>query len=75
MKDLEVIPEILTVRGSIFDCMLSVVLIYYAVPLNLMVVAAVAFTATVFEGITPKGLDNLTACFSAVGVYLLMGVI
>jgi dolichol kinase len=55
--------------------MLSVVLVYYAVPLNLMVVAIVAFTATVFEGITPKGLDNLTACFSAVGVYLLMGVI
>jgi phytol kinase len=28
--------------------------------------------ATIFEGITPKGLDNLTACFSAVITYTIL---
>ena len=49
---------------------LGVVLAYYHVSMaSLLIIPVVALVATVFEGITPKGLDNLTACFSAVGAY------
>jgi len=52
---------------------LGIVLGYYhAIPSNYWVIVAVAMVATVFEGITPKGLDNLSACFSAVIIYLLL---
>ena len=52
---------------------LGVVLFYYdKLPSNYMVIVAVALVATVFEGITPKGLDNLSACFSAVATYLIL---
>ena len=51
---------------------LGIVLAYYHVSISLLVLPVVALVATVFEGITPKGLDNLTACFSAVGTYLLL---
>lgn len=51
---------------------LWIVLTFYAVPTNPLVIVSVALVATVFEGITPKGLDNLTACFSAVVTYVLM---
>jgi hypothetical protein len=40
-----------------------------------MIIPVVALIATIFEGITPKGLDNITACFSAVGTYLLLTMI
>jgi phytol kinase len=54
---------------------LWVVLSYYHVlPANFLVIIIVAAVATIFEGITPKGLDNLTACFSAVGTYLLLNL-
>ncbi len=54
---------------------LWVVLSYYHVlPANFLVIIMVAAVATIFEGITPKGLDNLTACFSAVGTYLLLNM-
>lgn len=54
---------------------LWVVLSYYHVlPANFLVIILVAAVATIFEGITPKGLDNLTACFSAVGTYLLLNM-
>jgi dolichol kinase len=52
---------------------LWMVLVYYQVTIdNLLVIPIVALIATIFEGITPKGLDNITACFSAVGAYLLL---
>jgi len=52
---------------------LGVVLAYYHVTIaSLLIIPIVAIVATIFEGITPKGLDNLTACFSAVGIYLLL---
>ena len=52
---------------------LGVVLAYYHVSIaNFIIIPIVAFVATIFEGITPKGLDNITACFSAVGTYLLL---
>jgi dolichol kinase len=49
------------------------VLAYYNVPIaSLVIIPLLALVATIFEGITPKGLDNITACFSAVGAYLLL---
>jgi phytol kinase len=51
---------------------LGIALTYYGVPTNLLVIGSVALVATIFEGITPKGLDNLTACFSAVITYTLI---
>ncbi len=54
--------------------MLWVVLTYYAVPVNPLVIVAVALVATIFEGLTPKGLDNITACFSAVITYILLTI-
>ncbi|MGC9517541.1 MAG: diacylglycerol/polyprenol kinase family protein [Methanomicrobiales archaeon] len=54
---------------------LTIVLVYYAVPVNFLILISVALVATIFEGITPKGMDNLTACFSAVGTYLLLTMI
>ncbi len=51
---------------------LTIVLYYYHIPTSFIVIPTVALVATIFEGITPKGLDNISACFSAVGVYLLL---
>lgn len=52
---------------------LWIVLVYYHVTIdNLLIIPIVALIATIFEGITPKGLDNITACFSAVSAYLLL---
>lgn len=52
---------------------LGVVLVYYhTLPSSYLLIVAVALVATVFEGITPKGLDNLSACFSAVATYLIL---
>ncbi len=54
---------------------LTIVLIYYGVlPSNLLIIAVVALVATVLEGITPKGLDNMTSCFGAVAAYLIMTI-
>ena len=46
-----------------------VALYYYGVGINVFVVAAVSVVATLVEGITPKGLDNLTVSFSAALLY------
>lgn len=55
---------------------LSGVLLYYNVlPPSFLIIIAVALVATVFEGITPKGLDNLSACFSAVATYLILTMV
>lgn len=56
--------------------MLFVVLSYYSVPFNISIILPVALVATILEGVTPKGLDNLSACFGAVITYILIsGVI
>jgi len=39
------------------------------VPINYLVILVVPFVSTIFEAITPKGFDNLTACFSAAFLY------
>jgi phytol kinase len=55
---------------------LGIVLAYYNILIvSFMIILVVALIATIFEGITPKGLDNITACFSAVGTYLLLTMI
>ncbi len=55
---------------------LGVVLAYYHVStVSVFIIPVVALVATIFEGITPKGLDNITACFSAVGAYLLLTLV
>ena len=54
---------------------LAGVLLYYGQPINALTVVMVSLVATLLEGITPKGLDNLTACFGAVGTFLLMGIL
>ena len=52
------------------------VLIYYGVlPPNYLIIVFVAFIATLLEGITPKGLDNLTSCFGAVATYILLTMV
>lgn len=52
---------------------LSIVLLYYGVfPASFIIIIIVAFMATILEGITPKGLDNLTACFGAVFTYIIL---
>ncbi|MGZ7159353.1 MAG: diacylglycerol/polyprenol kinase family protein [Methanobacterium sp.] len=54
---------------------LGIVLAYYGVlPSNYMIIVIVALVATVLEGITPKGLDNLTSCFGAVATYLILTI-
>jgi phytol kinase len=55
---------------------LGIVLAYYHVStVNVFIIPIVALLATIFEGITPKGLDNITACFSAVGTYLVLTLV
>jgi dolichol kinase len=39
---------------------------------NIWIIIIVSFVATIVEGITPKGLDNLSSCFVAVAIYLLL---
>jgi phytol kinase len=66
-----------TIEGSltmflVLIVTLGIALTYYNVPINILVIVSVALVATIFEGITPKGLDNLTACFSAVITYTIL---
>lgn len=51
---------------------LWIVLIYYQVIISPLVIVAVALVATILEGVTPKGLDNISASLGAVATYLLM---
>jgi len=37
---------------------------------NIWIIVLVSLLATVVEGITPKGLDNISSCFAAVAIYL-----
>ncbi len=54
---------------------LAGVLAYYGQPINALTIIMVSLVATLLEGITPKGLDNLSACFGAVATFILMGII
>ena len=40
--------------------------------LNLSVIIAVSAVATITEAVSPKGLDNLTVCFVATALYILL---
>ncbi|BDH78934.1 MAG TPA: phosphatidate cytidylyltransferase [Methanothermobacter sp.] len=51
---------------------LPLVLFYYQKPVTWPIIFAIAATATIIEGATPKGLDNITASAGAVAVYLLI---
>ena len=57
---------------------LSISLGYYAfitgnpAIMNIFAVLAISAAATIVEGITPKGLDNLTVCFVSVVLYILL---
>ena len=44
-------------------------LVYFNISINILIILTVACAATVIEGITPKGLDNLTVSLSAAIVY------
>lgn len=70
-----------TFEGSFamfISCVLSSMLIigfynlfgFASVPFDLLIVGVIALIATVIEGITPKGLDNVTACFTTAILYL-----
>jgi dolichol kinase len=66
-----------TIEGSltmflVLIITLGIALVYYGEPTNLITIGLVALVATTFEGITPKGLDNITACFSAVITYIII---
>ncbi len=50
----------------------AMALAYYHVAINMYALLAVAFIATLIEGITPKGMDNLTVSFSAAIIYYVL---
>ncbi|WP_321211075.1 SEC59/DGK1/VTE5 family protein [Methanothermobacter sp. DP] len=52
---------------------LPVVLLYYSQNIAPLVIVGVALVSTLLEALTPRGLDNLTACFGAVAAYLILG--
>lgn len=39
------------------------------IPFDLAIIAIIALIATIVEAITPKGLDNVTACFMTAILY------
>lgn len=39
---------------------------------NIWVIVIVSLVATIAEAVTPKGVDNLTSCFAAVAIYLIL---
>jgi len=45
------------------------------VPMNFVILLFVPLIATLFEATTPKGLDNLTACFSATTLYYILALV
>jgi dolichol kinase len=53
--------------------MLPVVLTYYSQGFSPYLILGVALVSTLLEALTPRGLDNLTACFGAVAAYIILG--
>lgn len=47
----------------------------YVIPINIIIILVVPLVATIFEAITPKGLDNITACFSAAFLYNILATV
>lgn len=43
---------------------------FASVPFNFIIICVIALIAAIIEGITPKGLDNVTACFTTAILYL-----
>lgn len=63
-----------SIEGSISMFIITILvslvaLYYYDVGINIFVIVAISFVATLVEGLTPKGLDNLTVSFSAALLY------
>ena len=76
-KKYNITGDVKSVEGSVtmFLVLLGtlwMVLIYYGVTATPLAIVAVSLVATILEGITPKGLDNLSASIGAVATYLLM---
>ena len=78
--------ETKTIEGSltmflVLIATIWIVLNYYIVFIgyppsisNIWLILLPALFATIAEGITPKGLDNLSSCFVAVAVYLIIAI-
>ncbi|MBC7118719.1 MAG: phosphatidate cytidylyltransferase [Methanobacteriaceae archaeon] len=72
-----VLGDVKSVEGSLAMFItllitLPLILLYYVQPIEWPIIFAIAATATMIEGVTPKGLDNITACMGSVAVYLLI---
>lgn len=70
----QIFEDYKTLEGSltmfIVICIMGlVVLRYYHVPVNIPLVIAIAVCSVFVEGITPRGLDNLTVSFLASFIY------
>lgn len=44
------------------------------VPMNYIILLFIPLVATIFEAVTPRGLDNLTSCFSATILYYILAL-
>lgn len=72
-----VLGDVKSVEGSLAMFItllitLPLILLYYVQPIEWPIIFAIAAMATMIEGVTPKGLDNITACMGSVAVYLLI---
>lgn len=72
-----VLGDVKSVEGSLAMFItllitLPLILLYYVQPIEWPIIFAIAATATMIEGVTPKGLDNITVCMGSVAVYLLI---
>jgi len=66
-----------SIEGSISMFIITILvsliaLYYYGVEINVFVIVVISFVATLVEGITPKGLDNLTVSFSSALLYYVL---
>ena len=70
----QILGDYKTLEGSlamfIMICIMGlIVLLYYQAPLNIPLIIVIAVSAAFIEGVTPKGLDNLTVSFLASFIY------
>jgi len=70
----QILGDYKTLEGSlamfIMICIMGlIVLLYYQAPLNIPLIIVIAVSAAFIEGITPKGLDNITVSFLASFIY------
>jgi len=69
--------DVKSLEGSIsmfiVEILVSLIaLCYYGVEINIFVLVVVSFIATLVEGMTPKGLDNLTVSLSSALLYYIL---